>query len=95
MEAIPFEAADMTLGGLLAIIIITFITALLKGWIVPKSQNDDTKSSRDYWRKTSINKDKTIWALSQAVMHGSNSSNEAITKVMSVFQEKMDEGDDK
>jgi len=90
IEGIPFAVADLSLGGLLALILVTFVVALLKGWIVPKGQNDDTQRSRNYWRDSSLNKDKTIWALTQAVLE-STAGNETVVKVMSTLQDKIEE----
>lgn len=90
VEGLPFSVGDMSLGGLLAFVVVTFIVALLKGLIVPRIHYDDVSKARDFWRDSSLNKDKTIQTLSSSVAENTV-GNESIVKVMSVLSEKASE----
>lgn len=89
LEGIPFSASQLTLSGLIFVMILAFFMGLMKGWIIVKPHYDDAKESRDYWRKTSETKDKVIDKLADAVSEG-RSTQVTVAKVMGVLQDESD-----
>lgn len=89
MEGIPAFVGDLSAAGILGTLIVFFVVAMVRGWLIPKIHYDMVVKSRDSWQKQAMEGQETIRQQSETI-EKLTSVGVTIDKVMTSIQDLRD-----